>query len=377
VALPPVADLPVDIQDERLDTPAVLVDLDVVDANIARFAKFAARSGLTLRPHAKTHKSIAIADRQVAAGATGVCVSGVSEALAMVAGGIRDLLIAYPLVGRRKLERVAPLLEWAAGGGRLSLVTDSTEITQGYQELSRRTGRRIPVLVEVDTGMNRVGADPRAVVQLATEIARDPGLEFRGVMTHAGQSHDAPDEPGIEAVARHEAAVMGAVREELEAAGLDVETVSAGSTITSPYLSAADGITEIRPGTYVYNDLRTLGRHACTPDAIAATVLATVVSVGQAQITIDAGSKTITTSKDTTYGHGHLRQRPGATFSRLSEEHGVLRVDDGLPLPSVGAKVEVLPIHVCVWMDLQPEVYGVRGGRIVERISVDAMRHSL
>jgi D-serine deaminase-like pyridoxal phosphate-dependent protein len=196
-------------------------------------------------------------------------------------------------------------------------------------------------------------------------------------MTHAGHSHDASDELGIEVVGRLEAVVMGGVREDLEAAGLDVRVVSAGSSITSAYLTAADGITEIRPGTYVYNDLRTLGRHACTPDALAATVLATVVSTSGRRVTIDAGSKTLTPTKDATYGHGHLRHRPGVVFTRLSEEHGVMDARDDLPMPSVGDKVQVLPIHVCVWMDLQAEVYGVRGGRIVERITVDAMRHSL
>jgi D-serine deaminase-like pyridoxal phosphate-dependent protein len=225
--------------------------------------------------------------------------------------------------------------------------------------------------------MHRVGAAPRDVVRLATEVARDRWLDFAGVLTHAGDSHDAPDEPGIEEVARREAAVMGSVRAELEASGLDVPVVSAGSTITAPYLSAADGITEIRPGTYVYNDLRTLERHACTPDALAARALATVVSADGPRVTIDAGAKTLTTSAMPGYGQGHLRGRPRAAFTRLSEEHGVLNVaDDGPPL-RVGDRVEVLPVHVCVWMDLQAEVYGVRGRQVTERITVDAMRHSL
>ncbi|MDX6348383.1 MAG: hypothetical protein QOF84_3173 [Streptomyces sp.] len=378
VALYDDVGLPIDIDDDRLDTPAVLVDLDVVDANIERYQAFANRQGLALRPHSKTHKSVTVAERQLAAGAVGITVSGASEALAMTAGGVRDVLVAYPLVGPRKLERVAPLVRRAAGDGiTVSLVADSSEVVQGYRELARSTGRTIPVLVEVDTGMNRVGADPAAAVKLAEEVARSQGLEFRGVMTHAGHSHDASDELGIEAVGRQEAMVMGGVREDLEAAGLDVQVVSAGSSITSAYLTAADGITEIRPGTYVYNDLRTLGRHACTPDALAATVLATVVSTSGRRVTIDAGSKTLTPTKDAAYGHGHVRHRPGVVFTRLSEEHGVMDARDDLPMPSVGDKVQVLPVHVCVWMDLQAEVYGVRGGRVVERIAVDAMRHSL
>jgi D-serine deaminase-like pyridoxal phosphate-dependent protein len=375
VPLPPSAPLPIDLDDPRLDTPAVLVDLDVMEANIRRFADFAERSGLKLRPHIKTHKSVTVARRQLAAGAAGICVSGVAEAAAMTASEPPDLLIAYPVVGRAKLERLAALVRGT--DTPLLLVSDSPAVTDGYRQVAAAVGIRLRVLVEVDTGMRRVGAEPQDVVALAREIAGDPVLEFGGILTHAGHSHDATGEPGIESVARQEAAIMGLVRADLEAAGLAVPIVSAGSTITAPYLSAADGITEVRPGTYVYNDLRTLGCHACTPDAIAATVLATVVSAAGDRITIDAGNKTLTMTSEPGYGHGHLLHRPGVTFSRLSEEHGVMRVADGTPAPSVGDRVRVLPIHVCVWMDLQPEVYGIRRGQIVERIAVDAMRHSL
>jgi D-serine deaminase-like pyridoxal phosphate-dependent protein len=375
VPLAPSAPLPLHLDDPRLDTPAVLVDLDVMEANISRLADFAERSGLKLRPHIKTHKSIAVARRQLAAGAAGICTSGIAEASAMAAAQPPDLLIAYPVVGRAKLDRLAALVRGT--DTPVLLVSDSASVTDGYRQVASALGTRLRVLVEVDTGMRRVGAEPKDVAALAEEIAGDPVLEFGGIMTHAGHSHDATDEPGIHAVARQEAAVMGSVRTDLEALGLEVPIVSAGSTITSPYLSAADGITEIRPGTYVYNDLRTLGCHACTPDAIAATVLATVVSAADDRITIDAGNKTLTMTKEPPYGFGHLLHRPGVGFSRLSEEHGVMRVADGAPVPAVGDRVRVLPIHVCVWMDLQPEVYGIRRGQVVERLAIDAMRHSL
>jgi D-serine deaminase-like pyridoxal phosphate-dependent protein len=232
-------------------------------------------------------------------------------------------------------------------------------------------------MIEIDSGMHRVGVDPGNVVEIAADDRAGNELELRGIMTHAGHSHDATDQLGIESVARQEAAIMGAAREELEGAGFDIPVVSAGSTITAPYLHAADGITEIRPGTYVYNDLRTLATYACTPDAIAAVVMATVVSLEGERVTVDAGSKTLTTSRDSLYGFGHLRDRPGSRFTRLSEEHGVLALPDGEARLAVGDRVQIMPIHVCAWMDLQPEIYGVRNGRIVERIAVEAMRHSL
>lgn len=365
--------LPVHLEDTDLDTPAVLIDLDVVDANITGMQAFADDEGFALRPHVKSHKSLAIAARQLATGARGVCVATGSEAEVMAATDAEDVLVAYPLVGQRKLERLDSL----AGDRRVILVTDSLEVTEGYRRYAKSLGVSIRVLVDVDTGMHRVGAQPSNVVTVALDVARAEGLEFLGIMTHAGHAHDVPTREEIAQVARGEAAVMGAVREDLEIAGLDVPVVSAGSTITSRYLRRSDGITEIRPGTYVYNDLRTLGRFACTADQIAASMLTTVVSMNGDRVTLDAGSKSLTTSRDAEFGHGYPVEYPCSRFARMSEEHGVLELPGAPGLVSVGDRLRVLPIHVCVWMDLQPEIYGVRGGRVVERIALEAMRHSL
>ncbi len=365
--------LPIDLDDSDLDTPAVLVDLDVVEANIADMQAFADAEGFTLRPHVKSHKSLTIADRQLRSGARGVCVATGSEAAVMAGSDAEDVLVAYPLIGQRKLERLDPL----AGDRRLTLVTDSLEVTEGYRRYAKSLGVTIRVLVDVDTGMHRVGAEPGQVATVALDVARADGLEFLGIMTHAGHAHDVPTRDEIAQVARAEAAVMGAVREDLEIAGLEVAVVSAGSTITSPYLRRSDGITEIRPGTYVYNDLRTVGRFACTVDRIAASMLTTVVSMNGDRVTLDAGSKSLTTSRDAVYGHGYPIDHPQARFARMSEEHGVLDLPGAPGLVSIGDRLRVLPIHVCVWMDLQPEIYGVRRGRVVERIELEAMRHSL
>ncbi len=355
----------------------MLVDLDVVEANIAHMAGFARRNGMALRPHIKTHKSTAMAQRQMAAGAVGVCCATASEAEVMIAGGVGDVLLAYPLVGRRKFERIAPLLSSTA----LTLVTDSKAVTAAYRDLAQRIGHSIRVMIEIDSRHAIASASTRAGMWSRSRARCRPSQEtssdFRGILTHAGHSHDATDQLGIESVARQEAAIMGAAREELEAAGFDLAIVSAGSTITAPYLHAADGITEIRPGTYLYTDLRTMSTYACTPDGLAAFALATVVSLEGDRVTVDAGSKTLTTSHDAIYGYGHLRDQPGSRFTRLSEEHGVLAVPNGPSRLAVGDRVEILPIHVCAWMDLQPEIYGVRNGQIVERIPVEAMRHSL
>jgi D-serine deaminase-like pyridoxal phosphate-dependent protein len=372
LALDPAATLPVPLGDPRLDTPAMLVDLDVAEANIASMAAFARRAGLALRPHVKTHKSLAMARRQLDAGAVGLCVATVSEA-EVFAAAEADLTLAYPVVGVRKLARLAEVCRVVP----VTLVADSAPVIDGYVEVARRAHRTLAVLVEVDTGMRRVGAAPAAVPDLVRLVSKSPGLDFAGLLTHAGHAHDAVGQLGIEQVARAEAKIMGDVRADLEQAGHEVRVVSAGSSLTARYLTAADGITEIRPGTYIYNDLRTLGCWSCTPEEIAVAMLATVVSTGDdgTRVTMDAGSKTLTTTTDPVYGHGHLAGRPDATVARLSEEHGVLTVTGARP--AVGDLVRILPVHACVWSDLQPEVYGTRHGQVVERITVDAFRHSL
>lgn len=363
------APLPVSIDDGRLDTPAILVDLDIVEDNLARMAEYAAVNGVDLRPHAKTHKSPAMARRQLAGGAVGICVSKPSEAEVFVGAGIEDVTIAYPIVGEAKLRRLGDLVTSA----RLTLVADSAAVLDGYAALARDLRRDLEVLVEVDTGMHRVGASPGAVLEVVRHAAKQPGLSFRGILTHAGHAHDVSGAEGIARVAREEAAILGSLREEIEAAGFEVTTVSAGSTLTAPYLSASDGITEIRPGTYIYNDLRTVACWSASVDQIAASVLATVVSAEGERITIDAGNKTLTLTKEQGVDFGHVLGDPSTVVRRLSEEHGVLYG----PHREVGERLRVLPIHVCVWMDLQPEIYGVRGDQVIERVEVMAMRHSL
>jgi D-serine deaminase-like pyridoxal phosphate-dependent protein len=372
VPLDAAAALPVELDDPALDTPAMLIDLDIAEANIAQMAAFAARAGLRLRPHVKTHKSIAMARRQLDAGAAGFCVATVTEAEVLAGGGLTDITLAYPVVGGRKLSRLAGV----CGAADVTLVADSAAIADGYQEVASRTGQALTVLIDVDTGMHRTGVPPEAVLELARHIRGLAGLSLAGILTHAGHAHNATSQLGIEQVGRREAAIMGDVRADLERAGHEVTVVSAGSSLTSRYLSAADGITEIRPGTYIYNDLRTLACWSCTSEQIAATMLATVVSVDGDRVTVDAGSKTLTTTTDPVFGAGHLAGRPDASVTRTSEEHGVLTVTEA-PAPGVGERVRILPVHVCVWSDLQPEIYGIRRGKIVERIRVDAFRHSL
>jgi D-serine deaminase-like pyridoxal phosphate-dependent protein len=364
--------MPTSLADPQLDTPCLLIDLDILAANVSRMAALARRSRVALRPHAKTHKSARIATMQLEAGATGICVATVGEAQVMRAAGIEDILIAYNIVGEAKLARLLPL---CADGG-ITLTADSLEVAEGYSRMAAAASRTLPVLLEIDSGMHRTGIDPQMAGQLGAKIAALSGLDVIGILTHAGHAHDVTAQPEIEAVARHEAAAMMQARDELERQGIPVQVVSAGSTITAPYLSADDGITEIRPGTYVFNDLRTLETYACTPDQIAATILATVVSVGPGRVVLDSGNKTLTMTSTQQHGFGMIKNHPLSAFVRLSEEHGVARLGADDYEPRIGDRVQVLPIHICVCVDLQQQAYGVTQGQITELISIDASRRS-
>jgi D-serine deaminase-like pyridoxal phosphate-dependent protein len=225
------------------------------------------------------------------------------------------------------------------------MVTDSVEIAEGYSRLAAEVGRDLRVLLEIDTGMHRVGVEPARAADVAHQIAALPGLVFTGLLTHAGHAHDMGTQRDIAAVARDEARQLVSAREAVEARGLPVDVVSAGSSLTAPYLDAADGITEMRPGTYILNDLRTLSCYSCAPDQLAATMLTTVVSVGAVRAVLDAGSKTLTTTKTDSHGYGYPREIPDAQIVRLSEEHGVLQLPDTVHL-SVGDRLQMLPIHV-------------------------------
>ena len=364
--------LPTSLTDPLLDTPCLLIDLDILAANVARMAALARRSRVALRPHAKTHKSARIARMQLEAGATGICVATVGEAEVMRAAGIADILIAYNIVGDAKLARLLPL---CADGG-ITLTADSLEVAEGYSRMAAAAGRTLPVLLEIDSGMHRTGVEPQLAGQLGGKIAGLSGIEVIGILTHAGHAHDVMAQPEIAAVARHEAAAMTQARDELDRQGIPVQVVSAGSTITAPYLSSDDGITEIRPGTYVFNDLRTLEMYACTPDQIAATILATVVSVGPDRVVLDSGNKTLTMTATEQHGFGMIKNHPLSNFVRLSEEHGVASIGADDAQLRVGDRVQVLPIHICVCVDLQQQAYGVTQGQIAELIRIDASRRS-
>ncbi|MFN2386163.1 MAG: alanine racemase [Thermoanaerobaculia bacterium] len=354
---------------EDLDTPAVLVDLDVLERNVARMAARARDAGVRLRPHAKTHKVPEIGRMQLAAGAAGLSVAKVGEAEVFVEAGFEDIFLAYPIVGREKAARLLRLAERAG----LAIGADGEEGLRSVAEPFRAEGRSIDVLLKVDTGLHRVGVLPEQAREMAERLAAIPGVTLRGIFTHAGHGYLAKSPAELTAVARREGETLAAVAAEIRTAGLPVEEVSVGSTPTAPEAMRVPGVTECRPGNYVYNDASQLSLGTCSEEDLALSVLATVVSVPEeTRAVLDAGSKTLSSDplRPSPGGHGFIRGRL-SRIERLSEEHGVIRVEPGEGF-RVGERVYVLPNHACVVSNLHDSVWAVRGGRVEGALRVAA-----
>jgi len=354
---------------EDLATPAVLVDLDVLERNIARQAERARAAGIRLRPHAKTHKCPEIARMQLAAGAAGISLAKTSEAEVFAAAGFDDIFIAYPVVGLRKAERLLALSDRL----RLAVGTDSVEGASALGRVFHAAGRRLEVMLKIDVGYHRVGVLPEDAVGIALRLADLPGISLRGIFTHAGQVYQAETPDAVAAIGRHEGETLVAAGAVLREAGLSIEEVSVGSTPSARHAMRVSGVTECRPGNYVYHDGSQVTLGTCGPEDCAMTVLATVVSVpAPDRAVVDAGSKTLSSDPLRPHPDGHgLILGSRSRLRSLSEEHGVLRVEDCDSF-RVGERVRILPNHACVVSNLHDRLYGVRAGRADTEIRIAA-----
>ncbi|WP_408899006.1 alanine racemase [Nocardioides sp. R1-1] len=355
-----------------VDTPAVVIDRDVLDRNIARMAETVGASGLRLRPHVKTHKVPQIARLQLAAGACGLTVATIGEAEVFVEHGATDVLIAYPLwVGARQADRLRRL----AGSARLAVGVDSAEGARAMGGSLGRDAGMLEVLVEVDSGHHRSGVAAASVVDVA-RAAADAGLRVAGVFTFPGHGY-APGMPL--AAAAQEARALDVAVSRLRAAGFEAGWVSGGSTPTALLTETDSALTEVRPGVYVFGDAQQLELDRCGWEDLALTVAASVVSrhPGNADIprrvVLDSGSKVLGSDRPAwTTGFGRVRECPGARVTALSEHHATLAWPEDAELPALGARLHVVPNHVCLTMNLVDEVVVVRDGRVVDRWAVAA-----
>ena len=347
-----------------LDTPALLVDLDRLEANLDRAAAYAKASGLRLRPHTKTHKSPLVASMQIARGAVGLTVAKVGEAQVMAGDGVPDLLVAYPVWGDVKWARLASI----ARAVPLTVALDSPDVAEGLAVHARRAGVVIRVLVEADLGMRRCGLPPgRSLVDLGRRVEALDGLRAEGIMFYPG--HINPGSSGGPADLAKLRTDLGRVLSDFRASGLCTDVVSGGSTPTLYHSHTIEGLTEIRPGTYVFNDRSQVAMEACKWEHCALSVVATVVSVSErGWFVVDAGSKTLSSDlqrPDQDGCFGHVVDVPGARLHMMNEEHGMVDMSGRMDLaPRIGERVRIIPNHVCATVNMHDVVHGARGGTV-------------
>lgn len=341
-----------------VETPAVLIDLDVVERNIARCQAHCDALGLKVRPHIKTHKLPLLAQAQLAAGAIGITAQKIGEAEVMADAGIDDILLTFNVVGDRKLQRLRRL----AGRCRLSVVADSAEVIAGLSRAFADAGTELDVLVECDTGMRRCGVlTPQAAVELARLVTEAPGLRFAGLMTYP-----APGQGRAACKWLADAAGL------LHAAGIDPGIVSSGGTPDLYQMEPHPAVGEYRPGSYIYNDRSLITAGACGPQDCALTVLATVVSSPEDnRAIVDAGTKILTSDLFGMSHYGMVADRPELSIVSLNEEHGRLECA-GATAPPVGELLRIIPNHACVVSNMVDQVHLVRGDHYVRAEPVAA-----
>jgi len=364
-----------------LPTPQVLIDHARARRNIDRVQGLASDAGVRLRPHAKTHKSPAVAKWQIERGAIGVCCAKIGEAEVFVDAGIDNIRLPYP-VHPSNAARLMALMDRAA----MSIIVDHLDVARGWSEAMHRAGRTLDVLAKVDVGFHRCGIDPDGEPLAFLEaVARLPGLRLRGLLSHAGHAYHAASEDELCTIARQEAGTLSTLGEQAAASGLALDEISVGATPTLRFSAGAKGITELRPGNYVYFDRTQVALGAATLDDCALTVMATVVSKPAAdRIILDCGSKTLTNDQargiTKAVGYGAVLAGTGdaprqvdetLTIERLSEEHATVRAAGGTRLEP-GDRVRVVPNHSCVVSNLVDVVRLVEGDRVIDTIPVAA-----
>ncbi|HWO74629.1 MAG TPA: alanine racemase [Bacillus sp. (in: firmicutes)] len=334
----------------ELDTPTLLLDKDKLESNIADMARFAKDHGLMLRPHIKTHKSVHIAKLQLEAGAAGITTAKIGEAEVMANAGIKDILIAYPIAAKKKVNRLINLLDQ---GVHLKIAVDNHEQLELLDQLMSQSPHQLEVWIKVNSGLNRCGVEPgKEVVKLAIDITLKKSLKLGGIFTHAGHSYAAPSMSEIEQIGLLEGKAVAESAEACEREGIPIAVRSVGSTPTYKVAGKVKGINEVRPGNAVFFDAIQTGLGVTDIDRCALSVLATVVGkYRNSRLVLDTGSKALCLDQGahgnkSVKGFGHVISHPEITIERLSEEHGVASIDGETPL-GLNDVIQIIPNHAC------------------------------
>ena len=343
----------------ELETPVPVVDLDVLEANLARMQAYCDKHGLLLRPHIKTHKSPEIAKMQLAVGAIGITCQKLTEAEVMADAGLTDIHLSYPLIGVGKAVRLAAL----ASRISVSVSVDSDKGMDVAAEAAAIAQFPIGIKIDLDAGAGRTGVQtPQDGLRLAQRALRAPFLEFAGLITYPITSDSGSFFTRAEAAFRD--------------AGIAIPGFSAAGTPSAWQSHLVDGLTEVRHGSYVFNDRTSVGAGAATLDDCALHVWATVVSrPTPARAILDAGSKSLSSDRvpeTVGSGHGLIREYPDAVIERLYEEHAVVRVSADCEGLRIGERVRILPNHVCVVVNLHDELVATRNDVVEKQFQVAA-----
>ncbi len=353
-----------------LATPCLVIDAAVVERNIARMAEHARTHGLALRPHIKTHKSKKVAGMQIAGGALGLTCAKVGEAQVM-SEVTNDILLAYPAVDPPRTHGVAMLAHHC----EIKVAIDSDYAADRLTEAAAKAGSHIGILVDIDVGFGRTGLQTaEQALTLARHIDGSKSLRLEGLFCYFGHITGASDRQ-IELL-KQAAEKIATTLDLFQKGGLNTGIVSSGSTPTAQHCHHVSQLTEIRPGTYIYNDMNVVRGGYCQLEDCAAKFICTVVSNAVPdQVVIDAGGKTLTYDTyhpDPNCGHGYVVEYPNAKITQLTEEHGQVDLSRCDRRPKIGERITVIPNHICPCVNLQDGIWWFEAGQAPCRIPVDA-----
>lgn len=348
----------------EVDTPALLVDHERLEENVRRYAELASQAGVRLRPHIKTHKTVEIAEMQLRAGAGGITTAKLSEAEVFVEAGVRDIFVAYPIIGSEKAQRAARLAQRC----RLCVGVESEYGIRQLSQAVTEAGSTLFVRVEIDSGLGRTGVEQEQAEMLCRQVLAAPGLQLDGIFTFRGASFPEAPSRDPQVLGRLEGELMVALAERLRSVGIPIQEVSVGSTPTTPAAALVPGVTEVRPGTYVFFDRMTTEVGTSELSEIALAIVATVVSRPTDDLAIiDAGSKTfcgdVIPASVGLEGYGVTADGAKGVVIRMNEEHGIVRLAPGFT-PEIGDKLLFFPNHVCTTVNLSDEIIVTRDGLI-------------
>ena len=355
---------------DYISTPGVVVELDQVEKNLKTMVERNSRYNIQVRPHIKPHKSVYFAELQCKFGAKGITCAKLTEAEVMADHGITDILIAFPLIGIDKMERLGKLIKRAS----VMTIVNSIEGAQQLSKVGESHVCKLNVLIEVDGGLKRGGLSPYLpTLAFARQIRNLKGINIVGLMYYGGLIYAEKTRDGYDSETKREHDEIIGTAELLKKDGFQMDILSGGNSYSAKCCNYLEGITEVRCGNYIFNDVSTLATGFATEDACALRAVATIIAkVDAFHAIIDAGSKTLTTDLTSHRpGYGYVVNRPDIKIVKLNEEHGFIESEQPINL-NIGDKIAIIPNHACVLPNLTNEVYGIRDGKIERLIPIEA-----